>query len=68
MLFNCAVCSGFIMSGVFTQVQNVAMEEGLTVWEAGTLIMFSSIPEVLDLNQISDLSGSGLIFTKMFSV
>lgn len=46
MLFNCAVCSGFIMSGVFTQVQNVAMEEGLTVWEAGTLIMFSSIPEI----------------------
>ena len=59
MLFNCAVCSGFIMSGVFTQVQNVAMEEGLTVWEAGTLIMFSSIPEVLYLNQISDLSGNG---------
>ena len=58
MLFNCAVCSGFIMSGVFTQVQNVAMEEGLTVWEAGTLIMFSSIPEVLDLNKISDFIGS----------
>ena len=52
MLFNCAVCSGFIMSGVFTQVQNVAMEEGLSVWEAGTLIMFSSIPEVTANNTL----------------
>ena len=67
MLFNCAVCSGFIMSGVFTQVQNVAMEEGLTVWEAGTLIMFSSIPEVLDLNKISDLIGSCLQKSSKFN-
>jgi len=46
MLFNCAVCSGFIMSGVFTEIQHVSMEEGLDWKKAGTLVIFSAIPEV----------------------
>jgi len=47
MILNCAVCSGFIMSGVFTQINNIAMEEGLQVWEASSLVLFSSIPECI---------------------
>lgn len=46
MLFNCAICSGFIMSGVFTEISNVAMENGLEVWQASTLVTYSAIPEI----------------------
>lgn len=48
MIFNCAVCSGFIMSGVFTEISNVAMEEGLQTWQASTLVIYSAIPEVIN--------------------
>jgi len=46
-LFNCAVCSGFIMSGVFTEVVNIAVESGIDAKIAANLILFSSVPEVL---------------------
>ena len=45
-LFNCAVCSGFIMSGVFTEVVNIAVESGIDAKIAANLILFSSVPEV----------------------
>jgi hypothetical protein len=57
MLFNCAICSGFIMSGVFTEISNVAMENGLEVWQASTLVTYSAIPEVIFLNVTFNLQG-----------
>ena len=45
-LFNCAVCSGFIMSGVFTEVVNIAIEGGLESKYAPTLLLYSAVPEV----------------------
>ena len=45
-LFNCMVCSGFIMSGVFTEVINVAVESGVPKEWAVNLILFSAGPEV----------------------
>ena len=45
-LFNCMVCSGFIMSGVFTEVVNVAVESGVPKEWAANLILFSAGPEV----------------------
>merc|ERR1712131_8784 len=46
-LFNCMVCSGFIMSGVFTEVVNVAVESGVPKEWAANLILFSAGPEAL---------------------
>lgn len=45
MVINCMVCSGFIMSGVFTEVTNVSIEMGIDPTFASHLILFSSIPE-----------------------
>jgi len=46
-LFNCMVCSGFIMSGVFTETVNVAVESGVDPMFAANLILFSAAPEAI---------------------
>ena len=45
------------MSGVFTEISNVAMENGLEVWQASTLVTYSAIPEVIFLNVTFNLQG-----------
>ncbi|CBY39923.1 unnamed protein product [Oikopleura dioica] len=47
MIINCMVCSGFIMSAVFTEVTNIAIEMEINPKLAENLILFSAIPEVL---------------------
>lgn len=46
-LFNCAICSGVIMTAVFTKSYNAAEEKGLSSWQATTLLLWSSIPEAV---------------------
>ena len=45
-LLNCAICSGVIMTAVFTKSYNAAEETGCTPWQATTLLLWSAIPEV----------------------
>jgi hypothetical protein len=47
MIVNCMVCSGFIMSAVFTEVTNIAIEMEINPKLAENLILFSAIPEVM---------------------
>jgi len=46
-LLNCAICSGVIMTAVFTKSYNAAEETGCTPWQATTLLLWSAIPEAV---------------------
>ena len=57
-LFNCAVCSGFIMSGVFTLVTYIAVESGLDTRFALEHLVFyyCLVPEVSPIDRCVRLS------------
>jgi len=74
MLLNCAVCSGFIMSGVFTEISNVGVENGLEAWQASSLVIYSSIPECFfrplwgELTKLLDVTTLQIIWCLVFMV
>ena len=47
MLIVSAISSGFICSGVMTEVTNVAIESGIEPVLATKLLLFASLPELV---------------------
>ena len=50
MLIVSAISSGFICSGVMTEVTNVAIESGIEPVLATKLLLFASLPELIFRN------------------